>query len=42
VLGSRRVHMASLSSSGINLSLVLDDDAVQDVMKLLHEEFFRA
>jgi aspartate kinase len=39
-LGETRVHMASLSSSGINLSLVLDDDAVQPVMGRLHEEFF--
>lgn len=28
VLGGTQVHMASLSSSGINLSLVLDDEAV--------------
>ncbi|GMV03793.1 MAG: aspartokinase [Gemmatimonadota bacterium] len=39
-LGDARVHMASLSSSGINLSLVLDDDRVQPVMVRLHREFF--
>ncbi|HKJ00833.1 MAG TPA: hypothetical protein VJ997_00220 [Longimicrobiales bacterium] len=39
-LGETKVHMASVSSSGINLSLVLDDEAVQPVMIRLHEEFF--
>ena len=40
VLGSTKVHMASLSSSSINLSLVLDDEAVHPVMVRLHREFF--
>lgn len=40
VLGNTKVHMASLSSNGINLSLVLDDDQVHPVMCRLHEEFF--
>lgn len=39
-LGDVKIHMASLSSSGINLSLVLDDDQVEPVMVRLHKEFF--
>lgn len=39
-LGDARIHMASLSASGINLSLVLDDDDVHPAMGRLHREFF--
>jgi len=41
-LGSPRVHMASLSASGINLSLVVDDDEVHPVLSRLHGEFFES
>jgi aspartate kinase len=39
-LGDARVHMASLSASGINLSLVVDDDEAHPVMARMHREFF--
>jgi len=39
-LGETRIHMASLSSSGINLSIVLNDEAVHPAMVRLHAEFF--
>lgn len=41
-LQSARVHMASLSATGINLSLVVDDDEVHPVMIRLHREFFES
>jgi aspartate kinase len=39
-LAGTRVHMASLSATGINLTLVLDADQVAPAMKRLHEAFF--
>jgi len=35
-----RVHMLSLSASGINLTMLVDGDKVSEAMRLLHEEFF--
>jgi aspartate kinase len=39
-IGGQRVHMLSLSASGINLTVVLDGDQVAPVMRRLHEAFF--
>lgn len=39
-LGQARVHMASVSATGINLTLVLDADQVTPAMQRLHAEFF--
>ncbi len=39
-VGDQRLHMVSLSSTGINLTLIVDDAQVHPVMRLLHEEFF--
>jgi aspartate kinase len=39
-IGDLRVHMLSLSASGINLTIVLDGDQVAPVMQRLHEAFF--
>jgi aspartate kinase len=39
-LGGVRVHMASLSATGINLTLVLDGDQVTPAMRRLHDAFF--
>jgi aspartate kinase len=39
-LGDTRVHMLSLSASGINLTVVVDDDQVKPAMQRLHREFF--
>ena len=39
-LEGARVHMVSLSSSGINLTLIVDDDHVDDGMRRLHAAFF--
>jgi aspartate kinase len=39
-IGDIRVHMLSLSSSGINLTIVVDGDQVQPAMRRLHESFF--
>ncbi len=39
-LGDTHVHMLSLSASGINLTIVVDGPAMQDVMRALHAEFF--
>lgn len=39
-LGGVRVHMASVSATGINLTLVLDADEVAPAMRRLHDEFF--
>ena len=41
-LGEVRVHMASLSATGINLTLVLDADQVAPAMQRLHAAFFSA
>lgn len=39
-LGDLRLHMVSLSATGINLTLILDDDAVHEAMRRLHAAFF--
>jgi aspartate kinase len=39
-LDGTRVHMVSLSASGLNLSLVVDEAVVVDTMQRLHAEFF--
>jgi aspartate kinase len=39
-LGDIRVHMASLSATGINLTLVLDGDQVTPAVRRLHAAFF--
>jgi aspartate kinase len=41
-LGDVKVHMLSLSATGINLTIVVDDDQVKPAMKRLHEAFFGA
>jgi aspartate kinase len=41
-LGDVSVHMLSLSATGINLTIVVDDDQVKPAMKRLHEEFFQS
>ncbi len=40
-LGDARIHMLSLSASGINLTLLVDGDRVAPVMQALHASFFR-
>ena len=42
VLGSTPLYMASLSASGINFTLVIDDSQVVSVMQRLHAAFFDA
>jgi aspartate kinase len=39
-LGDVRVHMLSLSATGINLTMVVDDDQVKPSMRRLHAAFF--
>lgn len=39
-LGPVPVHMASLSATGINFTLVIDDDEVVPAMQRLHAKFF--
>ena len=39
-VGDERLHMVSLSSTGINLTLIVDDAQVHPVMRLLHHDFF--
>ena len=39
-IGELRVHMLSLSSSGINLTIVVDGDQVNPAMQRLHAAFF--
>ena len=39
-IGDLRVHMLSLSSSGINLTVVMDGEQVAPAMRRLHEAFF--
>ena len=39
-LGDVRVHMLSLSATGINLTMVVDDDQVKPAMTRLHDAFF--
>jgi aspartate kinase len=40
--GDVRLHMLSLDSSGINLTMVIDADQVHPVMQRLHDAFFGA
>lgn len=40
VIGNVRIHMLSLSATGINLTIVLDGDQAAPAMKRLHAEFF--
>ena len=39
-IGAIRLHMLSLSATGINLTMVLDADEVNPLMQRLHGEFF--
>ncbi len=39
-LGAIKVHMVSLSSGGINLTLLIDGDQVLEAMRRLHAAFF--
>ena len=41
-LGDLRLHMVSLSATGINLTLIVDDDSVHEAMRRLHDAFFAA
>jgi len=41
-LGATTVHMLSLSATGINLTLVVDGDALDGAVRALHAEFFPA
>jgi aspartate kinase len=39
-LGTCKVHMVSLSATGLNLTIVIDEEGVPDAMKRLHTAFF--
>jgi aspartate kinase len=39
-IGDLRVHMLSLSASGINLTVVVDGDQISPAMQRLHDAFF--
>lgn len=39
-IGDARLHMLSLSATGINLTMVVDGDEVNGLMQRLHGEFF--
>jgi aspartate kinase len=39
-IGAVRVHMLSLSATGINLTIIIDGDEVAPAMRRLHEAFF--
>ena len=39
-LGDVQIHMMSLSATGINLTVIVDADAVNPAMRRLHSEFF--
>jgi aspartate kinase len=39
-LGELRLHMVSLSATGINLTLIVDGDQVNEAMRRLHVAFF--
>ena len=41
-LGELRLHMVSLSATGINLTLIVDGDQVNEAMRRLHTAFFGA
>ena len=39
-LGDVKIHMMSLSATGINLTVIVDGDVVNPAIKRLHAEFF--
>ena len=39
-MGEVKIHMMSLSATGINLTVIVSDDDVQPAMRRLHDEFF--
>jgi aspartate kinase len=39
-IGDVRLHMVSLSATGINLTLIVDDEQLKPVMRRLHASFF--
>jgi aspartate kinase len=39
-LGDVRIHMLSLSATGINLTMVVDDEQVTPAIQRLHDAFF--
>jgi aspartate kinase len=39
-IGDVRLHMLSLSATGTNLTLIVDDDQVKPVLRRLHDAFF--
>jgi aspartate kinase len=39
-LGDIRIHMLSLSASGVNLTMIIDGDSVDAALRHLHNEFF--
>ncbi|MEP6904784.1 MAG: hypothetical protein ABI875_01800, partial [Gemmatimonadales bacterium] len=39
-LGATKVHMMSLSATGINLTVIVDGDQVNAAIARLHDEFF--
>jgi aspartate kinase len=39
-LGDTKVHMMSLSATGINLTVIVDGDEVNGAIDRLHREFF--
>jgi aspartate kinase len=39
-LGEVHIHMMSLSATGINLTVIVDGEAVNPAMQRLHKEFF--
>ena len=39
-LGEVEIHMMSLSATGINLTVIVNQDAVEPAIKRLHKEFF--
>jgi aspartate kinase len=39
-IGDVRLHMVSLSATGINLTLIIDGDELKPVMRRLHATFF--
>jgi aspartate kinase len=39
-VGEVRLHMLSLSATGINLTLIVDGEQVKPVMRRLHTAFF--
>ncbi|MBI3567164.1 MAG: lysine-sensitive aspartokinase 3 [Gemmatimonadetes bacterium] len=39
-VGETRLHMLSLSATGINLTMIVDADQVKPVMRRLHDAFF--